>query len=538
MRRSLLLGLALLLIGSLAIVTSPGAVAGSGPGTTVGPVVADGSGTHGAGLGVTGALPLHAQALATAKLHADEHALGNARLSGGTPVSTLGWSGATDSQVTPPDTTGAIGPNSYIELINLQYEIFNRSGSVISAGPIENITAGSHACLTDPQIIWDPDRQQFFYSILDTCNETFDLGFSKTANPTGGGASQWCQYSAFQYGSQLPDFPKLGDSRDFIFIGSNVFTNAIFTYIYDRSDVAWINKSDLSYNASTDTCNYSGIRAGVFTGVTDAFGALASTPVPANNVEYKDPNGYVVADPDASSQPNGVATHLTLFTIGNDGSGNAALVSTKNVPLATGYSVPANAPQPGTKKKIDTSDGRLTQAVAAVDPVAGQMAIWTQHTVFGGAGAQVRWYEISAATGALLSSGTVSNGSLYAFNAAISPDRAVTPTGQRFGGSMALTFNTSGSGKGNFPAIRYVTKPAGGAQTAWPGVLVAQSPGRNVDFSCATGPCRWGDYAGASPDPTPAGSSGGTVWLANQWNKASTTSNDVDWRTQIFSVSP
>ena len=538
MRRSLPLGLALLLIGSLAIVTSPGAVAGSGPGTTVGPVVADGSGAHGAGLGVTGALPLHAQALATAKLHANEHALGNDRLSGGPPVSTLGWSGATDSQVTPPDTTGAIGPNSYIELINLQYEIFSRGGAPISTGPIENITAGDHRCLTDPQIIWDPDRQQFFYSILDTCNETFDLGFSKTANPTGGGASQWCQYSAFQYGSQLPDFPKLGDSRDFIFVGSNVFTNAIFTYIYDRSDVAWINKSDLSYNASTDTCNYSGIRAGVFTGVTDAFGALASTPVPANNVEYKDPNGYVVADPDASSQPNGVATHLTLFTIGNDGSGNAALVSTKNVPLATGYSVPADAPQPGTKKKIDTSDGRLTQAVAAVDPVAGQMAIWTQHTVFGGAGAQVRWYEIAAATGAVLSSGTVSNGSLYAFNAAISPDRAVTPTSQRFGGSMALTFNTSGSGRGMFPAIRYVTKPAGGGQTAWPGVLVVQSPGRDVDFSCASAPCRWGDYAGASPDPTPAGTAGGAVWLANQWNKKSITSNDVDWRTQVFSVSP
>ena len=56
--------------------------------------------------------------------------------------------------------------------------------------------------------------------------------------------------------------------------------------------------------------------------------------------------------------------------------------------------------------------------------------------------------------------------SLYAFNAAISPDRAVTPTSHRFGGSMALTFNTSGTGRGNFPAIRYVTKPAGGTQTA------------------------------------------------------------------------
>ena len=537
-RRSLLLGIAVLLVSSVTVVASAGADAESGPGTSVGPPAAGASGSHAAGLGVTGALPLHPEALATAKEHANVRALSDDRLSGGTPVSTVGWSGATDSQVTPPDTTGAIGPNSYIELVNLRYEIFSRSGTAISTGPIENITAGNHTCLTDPQIIWDPDRQQFFYSILDTCNETFDLGFSKTANPTGGGASQWCQYSAFQYGSQLPDFPKLGDSRDFIFIGSNVFTNAIFTYVYDRSDVAWINKSDLSYNASTDTCNYSGIRAGVFTGVTDAFGALASTPVPANNVEYKDPNGYVVADPDASSQPNGVATHLTLFTIGNDGSGHATLTSTKNVALASGFSVPANAPQPGTKKKIDTSDGRLTQAVAAVDPVAGQMAVWTQHTVVGGAGAQVRWYEIAASTGAVMQTGTVSNGSLYAFNAAISPDRSVTPTSHRFGGSMALTFNTSGGGRGNFPAIRYVTKPAGGAQTAWPGVLVVQSPGRNVDFSCASAPCRWGDYAGASPDPTPAGGTGGTVWLANQWNTKSITGNDVDWRTQIFSVSP
>ena len=537
MRRSLPFVTAVLLAASLTIVGTTGATATGGPGTQVGPVTATASGLHRAGLGVTGALPLHAEALATAKLHANQRALQTTRLSGGAPVSTLGWSGATDAQVTPPDTTGAIGPNSYIELINLRYAIYSRAGTTIASGPIEGITAGSHTCLSDPQIIWDADRQQFFYSILDTCNDTFDIGFSKTANPTSGGSSQWCQYSAFQYGSQLPDFPKLGDSRDFLFIGSNVFTNALFTYVYDRSDVAWINKNDMSYDAGTDSCNYSGIRAGVFVGLTDTFGGPASTPVPANGVEYRDPNGYVVADPDASSQPNGVATHLTVFTIGNDGTGHAVLSSTENVPLAASYSVPANARQPSTKKRIDTSDGRLTQAVAAFDPSRGELAVWTQHTVFGGAGAEVRWYEISPATGGVLSSGTVSNGSFYAFNAAISSDRAVTPTDQRFGGSMALTFNTSGAGRGNYSAIRYVTKPAGGTQTAWPGTLVVQSAGANVDFSCAQGPCRWGDYAGASPDPAPAGTTGGTVWLANQWNKKTTTSNDVDWRTQIFSVS-
>lgn len=44
---------------------------------------------------------------------------------------------------------------------------------------------------------------------------------------------------------------------------------------------------------------------------------------------------------------------------------------------------------------IDTGDGRLPQAISAIDPArAGALAIWTSHTVSGGAGSMVRWYEI------------------------------------------------------------------------------------------------------------------------------------------------
>jgi hypothetical protein len=532
MRRSLSFAVAVAVLASIAAVVSAGAAAASGPGVEVGPVgQAGGSAPNGVGLGVTGALPLHPDTLATAKSHANAAALGNGRLSGGTAVATQGWSGVIDSGVTPPDTTGAIGPNSYIEVVNLRYAIYSRTGTPIASGPLEGLTAGSRSCLSDPQVIWDADGQRFFYSALDTCNDTFMIGFSRTANPTGGGASQWCQYSAFQYGSSLPDYPKLGDSKDFIMIGSNVFTNALFTYIYDRSDIAWINKSDL-YVDGAGNCNYSGIRAGVFVGVRDASGALASTPVPANGVEYQDPTGYVVADPDASSQPNGVADHLSVFRVTADGSGNAVLAPAINVPVA-GYSVPAAAKQPKTRKAIDTSDGRLTQAVAAYDPSEGTVAVWTQHTVFGGVGAQVRWYEISGTNGAMLDHGIASSSSLYVFNGAISSDRAVPgATGAAYGASMGLTFNTSSGSGSNYSAIQYVTKPVGGTQSGF--VKVLQSPGPNIDFSCSS-TCRWGDYAGASPDPV-AGATGGSVWFANQWNRKSLTANDVDWRTQIFSV--
>src|SRR5437867_12585839 len=87
--------------------------------------------------------------------------------------------------------------------------------------------------------------------------------------------------------------------------------------------------------------------------------------------------------------------------------------------------MPANAPQSGTTQLIDTMDTRLTHAVAGYDPRLGATAIWTAHTAFGGAGSEVRWFEINTATTPVLSqTGTVTDPELYSFNGASSYDRA------------------------------------------------------------------------------------------------------------------
>jgi hypothetical protein len=69
-------------------------------------------------------------------------------------------------------------------------------------------------------------------------------------------------------------------------------------------------------------------------------------------------------------------------------------------------------------------------------------------------------------------------------------------------------------------------------------VLVKQSPGPDIDFTCLQ-TCRWGDYSGATSDPA-ASLSGtrGRVWLTNEWNVASATDKDVDARTWIWSAVP
>ena len=78
-----------------------------------------------------------------------------------------------------------------------------------------------------------------------------------------------------------------------------------------------------------------------------------------------------------------------------------------------------------------------------------------------------------------------------------------------------------------------LSKRGAGGQSSW--VVVRQSPGSNVDDSCAP-TCRWGDYSGAMPDPLIA--TGGQVWLSGEWNVRGATSTDKDWRTWNWEATP
>jgi hypothetical protein len=210
----------------------------------------------------------------------------------------------------------------------------------------------------------------------------------------------------------------------------------------------------------------------------------------------------------------------------------------RSIPIPS-YAFPPNAPQPGTTKTLDTLDGRLTNAVSAVDPRLGGMALWTQHTVAGGAGSEARWYELRPTTRTVLQSGAATSDSLYVYNSAISPDRANNGATRAFGSNMVMGFNTSSSTE--FTKIQMISKVGAGAQSGF--VLVQASTGFNQDHSCDDVPtpepvCRWGDYAGATPDPTPPPGSTGAVWQSSGWNDPSATPTDTDWRTWNWAATP
>lgn len=446
-----------------------------------------------------------------------------------TPVMLLGKNGIFDTSGTPSDSTGAVGTRRYIETVNSQVGIYNLKLGLIAQDTLENWWNAIGADVFDPQVIWDATTGRFYYSgdiVFSDTDNRLAFGFSKTTAPNNA-TTDWCHYN-ISYGSKFPDYPKLGDSTYFAVIGVNVFRAA---GPYRGSDIIAIGKPPAG---TITTCPDPATLAFGFVLDIKLGSDLVFTPVPANSID-SNATAWVVTI-GASSLPS---SEIGLFKVTRNATTGAPVIQVAGSAVTVqSYDVPANAPQKDTEFLLDTSDARMTQAVAAVDPGHGnKFTVWTQHTISGGAGAMVRWYEIDPVGKAILQTGNVRNSALYYFNGAISPDRVVKGSTTAYGDNMVLNFNASSATV--YPSIRMVSKRGKSGISAVK--TVKSSPGPDIDFACPElDYCRWGDYAAATPDPNaPTGAASGIVWGSSMWTKDGRIDpEDVSWRTWNWKTQP
>jgi hypothetical protein len=449
------------------------------------------------------------------------------------PALVRNWAGQRDTTVAPSDSTGAIGTTRYIELVNAKAAVYTRTSNTPTAsGALLQLTGCATAGCTDnvfdPQVIWDPGTSRFFYAADDIVSSTqnlLDIGFSTTATPTLS-ASSWCRF-ALNFGSTFPDYPKLGDTQDFMLIGSNDFSRSRFT----GSTIAWMTKPP----AGTACPAPGTLTVGLTGALKNADGTAAFTPVPANQTDTSS-TGCAVARP--ASIPSAGATFLTVFTVTKSATGAAIIPATGTSVPVRAYQVPASATQPGTADVLDTLDARNTQAVSAVDPAhGGATALWTQHAVFGGAGSQVRWYEINPAAHALIQHGTLTSSSRFTFDAAISPDRLVNGATSLFGGDMAI--NVVRSSMTTLPAIKAASKIGPNPVSALSTITTSAASDTGFDCIQNAGLCRWGDYAAATPDPAAAATgTTGQVWSSSMLAAPGGSAASSAWTTRNFAITP
>jgi IPT/TIG domain len=431
--------------------------------------------------------------------------------------------------VTPPDTTGAIGPEYYVEVVNEEIVAYSRASLAMVGSPVELSTFTGGVAPCDPQIKYDPQSSRWFYAAI-RCDKTsadkLYVGWSKTGDPadlstaTGHG---WCGY-AYETGKTLEDYPKLGLDASHIIVGANAFSMPAGSFL-----TAHILSLPKPPAGAIETCPPAptlttfGSKAEPLR--TSVSSHVATSPEPAT-VADESPSGYVVSA-DMATPFSGNGSHVMIWQVAGTGASPELLAL--GAPSVSAFKLPPNVPQPGSSDELDTLDSRLTQAVAAADPNAGGAeAVWTQQTIGGGAGTVVRWYELLPGKLEVRQSGAISSASLYAFNGAIAPTLA---------GGAAIDYDTgSSSAKVQIAAqTRAASDPLGTMSNP---VVLQSSAAIDSDFSCPTVEptsisCRWGDYAGASTDP----SNTEVVWGSNQFN-GPTASHRAQWATQNFALIP
>lgn len=133
--------------------------------------------------------------------------------------------------VYPPDPSLDVGPNHVISLVNLHYQIFDKSGTSLAGPFATNTLWSSGQCGTqnngDGVVLYDQlaDRWligQFAVTNGGTYGFYYCLAVSQTADPTG----TWYQYT-FGFGtSTFIDYPKLGVWPDGYYFSANTYNAA------------------------------------------------------------------------------------------------------------------------------------------------------------------------------------------------------------------------------------------------------------------------------------------------------------------------
>ncbi len=148
------------------------------------------------------------------------------------PSPSQNWEGINNvNGVLPPDTQGDVGPNHYIQWVNLAYAIYNKTGTKL-AGPTNGNTLWSGFggdCETandgDPITLYDHLADRWFMSqfVLNIGGTSYQcIAVSQTADPSGA----WYRYSYTWPNNYLNDYPHFGLWPDAYYLTVNQFNQS------------------------------------------------------------------------------------------------------------------------------------------------------------------------------------------------------------------------------------------------------------------------------------------------------------------------
>lgn len=408
----------------------------------------------------------------------------------------------------PPDTDGDVSTDFYMQIVNLRYKVFNKSGVGVF-GPFNNSSVfnglPNNSNDGDGIVLWDENAGRWLFSqfsLPNYPNGPFyqNVAISQTNDPTG----SWYRYQ-FTF-SIMPDYPKLSVWQDAYYMTIRRFASGSGSWLgpaavaFDRNKMLVGDPS-----AAMVMFNLPSTSEGPLALDCDSDFPPAGTP---NNVSYL-----------VSSPPQ---LNMYEFHVDWSNTNNSTFNLTTSVPLTT-FSVFGNGgnfiPQPGTSQKLDAFSRKGLMFRMPYRKFNGYSSAVACFTVNVAGKAGIRWMEIrnTGSGWTLYQEGTYApDAANYRWMPSIAMDSS---------GNIALGYSISSTSL--YPSIRYTGRLAGDALGT---MTLAEKGITNGGGSQTDNSGRWGDYSCMSVDP----SAPGTFWYTNQYYSST---SGASWQTRVASFS-
>jgi hypothetical protein len=421
-----------------------------------------------------------------------------------------------NARVAPPDTTGDVGPNHYVQWVNLRYAVYTLvrglNNEITGFLPVPGFPKQGNViwqgfggrCQTDndgdPIVQYDQlaDRWILTQFAVSATPYTQCVAVSTSPDPTG----TYFRY-AFSYSRSFNDYPKMGVWPDAYYITYNMFRNGA------------------SFTGNT-VCAFE--RAQMLAGLA-ARQACVNTTAGAS-LEPADLEGSTLppaGSPNLLMSLTSTAVQFWRFAV-NWGAGTGTLTGPTNVAGVAAFSRACSGGacivQPGTTTRLDSLADRLMYRLSYRN-FGDHEALVINHSVTSGTGVGIRWYELRNAAGqtfgsaapVLFQQGTFAPSNDFRWMGSAAMDK---------NGGIAIGYNISSSTI--VPSIRYAYRAASD-----PAGIMGNETSVLVGSGSQTGSLtRWGDYSTISVDPV----DGCTMVFTTQFQPANGSFN---WSTYIHS---
>jgi len=417
------------------------------------------------------------------------------------------WDGVPAQGFAPPDPSGAVGPNHYMEMVNVRFQIWNKTGtSLLGPANLGTIWAGfpgpwsSNLNDGDPIVVYDEAADRWLASQFSVPNFPFGpsymlIAISVTNDPTGA----W-----HRYGFTFPnfvDYPKFGVWPDGYYMSANAFSGSyigVTAAVFERSQMLIGLPAQMVFFQRSSGTSWSMLPsdndgAAPPAGAPNYFGSIH------DNARYGGTDGFDI-----------YAFHVDWATTSNSTFTGPTFITTSP------FSGVSGIPQPPPGSTLDDLSV-MTMNRLNYRNFGSHQSMVVCHTVNAGGGvAGMRWYEfrMPAASWTLFQEGTYSPDGT---------DRWMGSIAINSNGDMCLGYSVSSTSV--MPEIRFT-----GRLSADPlGTMPITEETIFSSSGVQTGISRWGDYTQMSVDPVETD----IFWYVNQYQPSTGSFN---WRTRIASM--